>query len=151
MPALYIAYYARIPTQKNPGRYHTALIALPLPKSIIPFFTYSLSLPATKYHVVNVPVLDETGKGRVSWQFRVERDAAAAKATSLRLKLIALMSVGVIEEEQTLEEVVRSVDVPKYADERPEWRCTTWVFEALKVRFRSSLLIYIHSCQLGHA
>jgi hypothetical protein len=91
-----------------------------------------------------VPVADETGKGRVSWEFRVEKDAAAAKGTLLRLKLIALMLVGVIGEEQTVEEIVRSVNVPKYADERPEWRCTTWVFEALKVRFHS--FCYIHRC-----
>ena len=151
---LYIAYYARTPTPKIPGRYHTALIVLPTRLSttdIIRLLRYSLStmsLPESstmaKYHVVNVPVADETGKGRISWEFRVENDT-----TSLRLKLIALMLVGVIEPiGETVEEIVRNVDVPKYADERPEWRCTTWVFEALKVRLH--FLLSIHHC-LSHA
>lgn len=145
MSALYIAYYARTPTPKNPGRYHSALIILPTRMSTIRLLT-SMFLPesktATKYHVVNMPVADETGKGRVSWEFRVEKDATTARGTLLRLKLIALMLVGPIEalgEEKTIEEIVRNVDVPKYVDERPEWRCTTWVFEALKVHFRSFL------------
>jgi hypothetical protein len=139
---LYIAYYARTPTQKNPGRYHTGLIVVPNPRPLSTRDKIRLlilppepeSRTATKYHVVNVPVADETGKGRVSWEFRVEKDDAAAQGTPLRLRLIALMLVGVIAPSQSIDEIVGNVDIPKYTDERPEWRCTTWVFEALTVR-----------------
>ncbi|KAF8338347.1 hypothetical protein F5887DRAFT_1238516 [Amanita rubescens] len=151
---LYVAYYARTPRPTSPGRYHTALIVLPDPspsttvarvsrrlryvlsKSAAPEFE---SKTASKYHVVNVPVADERGKGRISWELRVEKDDATVGDTPLRMRLVALMLVGVIEpreslgEDQTVEEIVRNVDIPKYAEDRPEWRCTTWVFEALKL------------------
>ena len=149
---LYIAYYARTPKPTTPGRYHTALIVLPDPSpdttvaSMLRRFRYILApefenKTASKYHVVNVPVADERGIGRVSWEFRVEKSDATVRDTSLRMRLVALMLVGVVEpreplgRDETVEEIVRNVDVPKYADDRPKWRCTTWVFEALKVHF----------------
>ena len=151
---LYIAYYARTPKPTSPGRYHTALIVLPDPSPSTTVVRVSRRLryilstspapefeskTATKYHVVNVPVADERGKGRISWELRVEKDDATVRDTPLRMRLVALMLVGVIEpresvgEDETVEEIVRNVVIPKYADDRPEWRCTTWVFEALKV------------------
>ena len=153
---LYVAYYYRTPTPNNPVRYHTALIALPAAAAIesrsdseatssdgegtcvfIPSSSHR-SL-ATKFHTVNVPV-NNHGKGRVVWEYRAEKEDPCIATTGLRMRLACLMFVGSVSSSRRLEKVLRKVEANKYADENPDYLCTTWLTEALSVSILQSLL-----------
>lgn len=111
---LYIAYYYRTPTPNNPVRYHTALVALPTsavesksdsePISSEGEGISTLAPPASsssdhslalKFHAVNVPVNDH-GRGRVLWEYRVEKEDPSIAGTILRTRLACLMLVGTV-------------------------------------------------------
>ncbi|KAK2459890.1 hypothetical protein APHAL10511_008090 [Amanita phalloides] len=145
---LYIAYYYRTPTPGNPVRYHTALIALPKPvvenKSDSEATTgsesegYNPSAPSSadrslafKFHAVNVPVNDH-GQGRVIWEYRVEKEEPHMAGT-LRMRLACLLLVGTIPSESKLERALKKVEANKYADEHPDYVCTTWLYDALSL------------------
>ena len=159
---LYVAYYYRTPTPNNPVRYHTALISLP---AAVAFecrsdseatssdsegtcvFIPSAGLSgrrslATKFHTVNVPV-NNHGKGRVVWEYRAEKEDPYMAGTGLRMRLACLMFVGSVSSGRRLEKVLRKVEANKYADENPDYLCTTWLTEALSVSTLQSLL---YSC-----
>lgn len=89
---------------------------------------------ATKFHVVNVPV-NENGRGRVVWQQRVESDYLDVPGPfcNLRSRLACLMFVGHVSSVNKVERTLKKVQVNKYADEFPDYLCTTWMDEALAV------------------
>lgn len=154
---LYVAYYYRTPTSNNPVRYHTALIALPAApgaesrsdseatssdgEGTCVFIPSSAPIHplATKFHAVNVPV-NNHGKGRVVWKYRAEKEDPYVADTGLRMRLACLMFVGSVSSGRKLEKVLRSVNANKYADEHPNYLCTSWLSEALSVRNQQSLL-----------
>jgi hypothetical protein len=149
---LYVAYYYRTPTANNPVRYHTALIALPAAAAFesrsdseatssdgegaCVFTSSAGSLGnrsvATKFHAVNVPV-NNHGKGRIVWEYRAEKGDPHVADTGLRMRLACLMLVGSVSSGRKLEKVLRKVEANKYADEHPDYLCTTWLSEALSV------------------
>lgn len=153
---VYVAYYYRTPTPNNPVRYHTALIALPATSTIecrsdseatssdgegtcvfIP--SSGRRSLATKFHTVNVPV-NNHGTGRVVWEYRAEKENPCIAGTGLRMRLACLMFVGSVSSGRRLEKVLRKVEANKYADENPDYLCTTWLTEALSVGTLQSLL-----------
>ncbi|KAF8635156.1 hypothetical protein AX15_000498 [Amanita polypyramis BW_CC] len=93
----------------------------------------------TKLDVFNIPARDESGNGRVTWEFRIEKADVHVKGTKLRMRLVALMYVGQVMaleglgDQDSVEKIVRDVPVPKYADQQPEWNCTRWVFDSLNL------------------
>jgi len=147
---LYVAYYYRTPTLNNPVRYHTALIALPAASVVesrsdsettssdsegtCVFIPSSMPIQplATKFHAVNVPV-NNHGQGRVVWKYRAEREDPYSADTGLRMRLACLMYVGSVRSGRKLEKVLRSVEANKYADEHPDYLCTSWLSEALSL------------------
>ncbi|KAM6490696.1 hypothetical protein JOM56_014039 [Amanita muscaria] len=163
---LYIAYYARVPKPTSPGRYHAALVVLPesgssqtytrkstfgrLLSAILPVSSSSTQSKeeSIKFHVINVPVSDSSGKGRVAWDFRVEKDDTAANGTKLRMRLVALMLVGSVTIEG-VEETLTKVDIPKYTDLRPEWKCTNFLYEALTLLESSGIIPALPSIPLS--
>jgi len=85
---------------------------------------------ATKFHVVNVPV-NEGGHGRVVWSYRVESEYTYKPGTGLRARLACLMFVGSVPASSKVEKILAKVRTNKYADEFPDYVCTTWIDEAL--------------------
>ena len=153
---LYIAYYYRTPTHCNPVRYHSALVSLPAPAvegksdseapsegegspTLSPLSPSSTDHSlAIKFHAVNVP-LNDHGRGRVQWKYRVEKEDPHVAGTNLRTRLVCLMHVGAVSSNSKLEKTLKKVEANKYADEYPDYVCSTWLCEALSV----SILIFI--------
>ena len=169
---LYIAYYYRTPTPSNPVRYHTALVVIPTAThdsksdseaaseydSSAPPSPSSHSSPnnaltrspthgttCTKFHVVNVPV-NEGGHGRVVWSYRVESEHPRKSDTGLRARLACLMFVGSVPASSKVEKVLAKVRTNKYADEFPDYVCTTWLDEALLVSSQRLLFGSLVEC-----
>jgi len=94
---------------------------------------------ATKFHVVNVPV-NEAGHGRVVWSYRVESDYPSKSGTGLRARLACLMFVGSVPASSKVEKILAKVRTNKYADEFPDYVCTTWLDEALLVSWPRSFI-----------
>ncbi|PFH46196.1 hypothetical protein AMATHDRAFT_8092 [Amanita thiersii Skay4041] len=115
------------PTQSSPTRARSPGRAT----SPLPYVT-----TATKFHAFNVPV-NENGRGRVTWEFRVERDDPGAPNTPLRLRLVCLLFIGPLSQnvgDHKLEKILKKTNVEaKYMDEFPKYYCTNWMYEALQL------------------
>ncbi|KAF8624382.1 hypothetical protein AX15_005901 [Amanita polypyramis BW_CC] len=153
---LYIAYYYRTPTLCNPVRYHSALVSLPSPAldgksdSEAPSEgegspTHMHSSPpadhslAIKFHAVNVP-LNENGRGRVLWKYRVEKEDPHVAGTHLRTRLVCLMRVGAVSSNSKLEKALKKVEADKYADEHPNYVCSMWLCDALSLLVEEKMI-----------
>ncbi len=74
------------------------------------------------------------------WKYRAEKEDPYVADTGLRMRLACLMFVGTVTSGRKLEKVLRSVEANKYADEHPDYLCTSWLSEALSVSSQPSLL-----------
>ncbi|KAF8637078.1 hypothetical protein AX17_003078 [Amanita inopinata Kibby_2008] len=151
---LYVAYYSRTPSTIYPVRYHTALVVLPVtdaetetkPEAETPLtqpsFPSSSSNTATIFHVVNAPV-NENGRGRVTWNFKVEKADTRMAETSLRMRLVCLMHLATLSSSTSdakLEKLLKRIDGNKYADEHPNWYCNNWTQEALQLLVEEKII-----------
>lgn len=112
---LYLAFYSRLPTQRQPVKYHTSFILTPKNPKV----TNSI----TVIHVTN-PLDPETGAQ--PWKF--ESKTTIARTT----KLAGVMLLGKLSPDVTVDDVtdiLQTVSVKQDAN----WWCHDWILEAIPV------------------
>lgn len=112
---MYLAFYRRLPTAKQPANYHTSFILVPKNPKVTHEFTV--------IHVIN-PLDPNTGTQ--AWKFE-------SKTTDGRTgKLTGVMLLGKLSPDVTVDGVA---DILKTVSVRQDgnWWCHDWILEAMPV------------------
>ena len=132
---LYLAFFERLPTQRQPEKYHTSLLLSPKNPDV----KTDAAARATLYHAVNR--IDPTVRKQV-WKY----ESMPTRPRSPSRMVVGLVLLGK-HPDNTFIKIKEILEAIPVKNDDPNWWCYDWAWEAMSV---STLVHYDHNWSLTH-